>query len=454
MLGVGHNIVTPIKPIYKFVNKYSIDFDGVDDRIITDGADTVAQPTTYSFWCKSSETGANHGVFGHGNSNIGAFHFNWSADRPMLYLGNSYYQLWADTPAQDDGEWHHWVVYSDPNDITNSKLYVDSVLINKDFQVNSGSAATYYESLTIGSDRQVGGNSFEGKIDEFAVYDRELTQDEITRMYNTYYSPNRVANGNFSQIGNEEVTNGDFSQIGSEVVVNGDFATDSDWTKGTGWTIASGLASCDGTNTGVSNLQTTVGLSGIQNKQVKFSFDISNYQAGTLSVTIEGTGGNEFSNLNSNGTYTAYASSSDSLPKILFKAGAGFIGSIDNVSVKEVGQDWSFGTGWSMGDDVVICDGTNTSLSEVSQSSVTTVGKQYKITFKVNAVNNQIELKGSAVYTRVDTLGVGTHTIYVTADATYIRFLAFAGSTATIDNISVKEVGQHWGLWEMVKQLE
>jgi hypothetical protein len=54
---------------------------------------------------------------------------------------------------------------------------------------------------------------------------------EITRMYNTYYSPNRVANGNFSQIGNEEVTNGDFSQIGSELVTNGDFATDSDWTK-------------------------------------------------------------------------------------------------------------------------------------------------------------------------------------------------------------------------------
>ena len=129
MLALANKLTISTQPIYRFVNKYSIDFDGVDDRIITDGADTVAQPTTYSFWCKSSEISANRGVFGHGGDNIGAFHFNWSADRPMLYLGNSYYQLWADTSAQDDGEWHHWVVYSDPNDITNSKLYVDSVLI-------------------------------------------------------------------------------------------------------------------------------------------------------------------------------------------------------------------------------------------------------------------------------------------------------------------------------------
>ena len=39
-------------------------------------------------------------------------------------------------------------------------------------------------------------------------------------------SPNRVANGNFSQIGNEEVTNGDFSQDRFRVSTNGDFATD------------------------------------------------------------------------------------------------------------------------------------------------------------------------------------------------------------------------------------
>ena len=32
-----------------------------------------------------------------------------------------------------------------------------------------------------------------------------------------------------------------------DVVINGDFATDTDWTKGTGWTISGGTANCDGT---------------------------------------------------------------------------------------------------------------------------------------------------------------------------------------------------------------
>ena len=59
MLALANKLTTSTQPIYRFVNKYSIDFDGVDDRIVTDGADTVAQPTTYSFWSKSSTTDTN-----------------------------------------------------------------------------------------------------------------------------------------------------------------------------------------------------------------------------------------------------------------------------------------------------------------------------------------------------------------------------------------------------------
>ena len=33
----------------------------------------------------------------------------------------------------------------------------------------------------------------------------------------------------------------DVELLGSEEVTNGDFATDSDWTKGTGWSIAGGI---------------------------------------------------------------------------------------------------------------------------------------------------------------------------------------------------------------------
>ena len=36
------------------------------------------------------------------------------------------------------------------------------------------------------------------------------------------------------------------------------FATDSNWTKGTGWTISNGVASSDGSQTSNSNLYQTV----------------------------------------------------------------------------------------------------------------------------------------------------------------------------------------------------
>ncbi|KKM17098.1 hypothetical protein LCGC14_1679210, partial [marine sediment metagenome] len=38
------------------------------------------------------------------------------------------------------------------------------------------------------------------------------------------------------------------------LIANGTFATDTIWTKGTGWTIGSGVASCDGTQGGTTDL--------------------------------------------------------------------------------------------------------------------------------------------------------------------------------------------------------
>ena len=183
-----------VVPSPEVTEQSSVEFDGVDDELITDG-DSVAQPTTYSFWCKASETGNNKGVFGHGGENVSTFHFNWNS-KPLLYLGGGYYRFWGDISAQDDGEWHHWVVYSDTNDITNSKLYCDGVLQDVSSTDNSGSSNAYTEGLTIGSDRQSGGSYFEGSISDFAVFSRELNQSDVTEIYN-YGSPNDLLETSF-----------------------------------------------------------------------------------------------------------------------------------------------------------------------------------------------------------------------------------------------------------------
>ena len=465
MLALANKLSLNTRPIYRFVNKYSIDFDGVDDRIITDGADTVAQPTTYSFWCKSSATAANNrGVFGHGSSSTGAFHFNFAGSfRPLLYLGGNYYKFWNDTPEQDDGEWHHWVVYSDTNDITNSKLYVDGVLQSESTTVSTGSTQAYGESLTIGSDQQVGGNSFEGKIDEFAVYDRELTQAEITRMYNTYYSPNRVANGNFAQIGNEEVTNGDFSQIGSEQVTNGDFATDSNWNKGTGWSVGSGKASCDGSQSSTSNL-TQVNVFDTPPQTVTDNYKLT-FDLVVTSGSITASSGNLSQSYTSSGSYVLYGSPEIGSGNLNFTANSTFIGSIDNVSVKQVGQDWSAKDGviTSVENGKLLFDNSSGNANGGAFQNIGLVtGKQYKMTATMQLLtgssNGTFNLftssatgtGQSSVYTG-STLVVGgaavteTFTFTPGSGDVSIQFTCDeANATYTISDITVKEVGQHW----------
>ena len=127
--------------------------------------------------------------------------------------------------------------------------------------------------------------------------------------------------------------------VGSELVVNGDFATDSDWAEGIGWNIntVENRVDCDGTQTSASALTTSNGLN-VQGLYVLFSFEISNYSAGTLSATIQGTGGVEFSNISGDEVYSINITSNDTAPDLIFTASSDFIGSISNVTIKEVAQ--------------------------------------------------------------------------------------------------------------------
>ena len=111
--------------------------------------------------------------------------------------------------------------------------------------------------------------------------------------------------------------------LGSEEITNGDFATDSNWSKNTGWTISGGTANKDSVDTNY----LTQDFSG--NGQFKITYTISGYVSGDVRLRV-GTG---FSTIirTSNGTYTEYITKDS--------ASFGFYGvgefSIDNVSVKE-----------------------------------------------------------------------------------------------------------------------
>lgn len=117
--------------------------------------------------------------------------------------------------------------------------------------------------------------------------------------------------------------------LGSELVTNGDFATDSDWIKESGWTINSGSANYDGVINIGSLIQNVTFIVG---KLYKYTFTISNSTQGGVRFFVGNTVGIIHS---TNGIYTGtiiYSSGSS----IYIQARNSFIGSVDNVSVKEV----------------------------------------------------------------------------------------------------------------------
>jgi hypothetical protein len=117
--------------------------------------------------------------------------------------------------------------------------------------------------------------------------------------------------------------------VGRDVVLNGDFASDTIWSKGTGWTIAAGVANCDGSQVGASNLtQTTLTES---NLEYEVTFTISNYVAGQVRPSLGGGAGTGTFR-SADGTYVETLTAT-SPPALALVADADFEADIDDVSM-------------------------------------------------------------------------------------------------------------------------
>ena len=119
------------------------------------------------------------------------------------------------------------------------------------------------------------------------------------------------------------------SGVGSEFesVTNGGFDTDTDWTKGTGWTISASKAN---KAAGVaSDLEQDITAE--NGKLYVVKYDISGRTAGTLTPDVGGTNGVARS---TNGSFEELITGGSSDTILRFEADSSFDGSIDNVSVR------------------------------------------------------------------------------------------------------------------------
>ena len=277
-----------------------------------------------------------------------------------------------------------------------------------------------------------------------------------------------VSNGNFSQIGTEEVSNGNFSQEGSELVTgdNSNFDTSTgDWQQFRGvlswdssiqagkWTDNGSSGSPKGFTMSGGVIPTSVG----KIYRVKFIAKTNSSSSFNFGFIGETSTFNTVLNPNLTSDFQDYEftfTTSGNNQRLYIALNSSTIGNgesywIDNVSVKEVGQDWSLGTGWSIGDDKVEADGTSAFLIQGEFQSVASV-KSYKIQYEVISTNG-VNIRfggGSSMFgtPTLDTSTIGIKTIYLTSNGT-VRNLQFQnnlGFIGSITNISVKEVGQDW----------
>lgn len=113
-----------------------------------------------------------------------------------------------------------------------------------------------------------------------------------------------------------------------DLVRVGDFATDSIlWVKGDGWSIASGKADCDGSQTSTSDLEQDLDMR--LGRQYKVKFTVSDYTAGTITPYLGTAAGTARS---ANGTYEENITcAGDDILRM--RASSDFDGKIDDVSV-------------------------------------------------------------------------------------------------------------------------
>jgi len=202
---------------------------------------------------------------------------------------------------------------------------------------------------------------------------------------------------------------GTAGSLGADVVIGGTFDTDTNWSKGTGWSIADGKASHAG---GDGNLQQSVLTIG---RQYLVTYTLSDITQGNVRLILGGTVGDTRS---ANGSYTELLTATVESMLYVNTLNA-FIGSIDDIKVEEADgygfavnisesmtlpytwlrnewvsdniaingafdadTDWSKGAGWSIGSGVAAHTGGDGSLAQAMLG----VGNDYYIGYDILTV--------------------------------------------------------------------
>ena len=180
-------------------------FNGTSDYIRCINAGPTGNPNiTLSFWVKTSQTTASD-IFNWGNGTIAGQDFracfNEAGCAGVTF--DNYNSAITYSTTTDNNTWEHYVVVYDSivgSSVLSSRAYKNGILLSsvcftQNFdQTNIGSA----NPITIGRYNKLTStpqapNYFSGTLDDIGIWNRVLTQQEITNLYNAANCSNNTA---------------------------------------------------------------------------------------------------------------------------------------------------------------------------------------------------------------------------------------------------------------------
>ena len=174
----GHNnFDIQLADIPTFTNTYSLDYDGVDDYVGVDNISSLNNATSLSFsgWVKKT-SGNVVGFESYVNSTDRIILYWWSNNTVYFGVRNG-----SSSPSASSSltiyDWNH--IAGTFDGATNTiKLYINGVLASTKTSQPSSTSANVGSNFKIGISNNTTYNN--GFIDEVSVYDKVLTQEEIT----------------------------------------------------------------------------------------------------------------------------------------------------------------------------------------------------------------------------------------------------------------------------------
>ncbi len=237
-------------------------------------------------------------------------------------------------------------------DGTNINFYIDKLL--------SSSSIVAKHALDIGS-TYIGcyfpeNENLNATVEAVEIYNRALTPSEVSNLYDnkTYHQVPKAEDivtssvlemsktvAQVSSLNGSLIDEAFGQEVGSNIVVNGSFTTDSDWIKETGWTISGGKAHCDIASGYNSIHQNYTGFELGELYSTEFDATVENGLC-TYTLSHNFRVDNRL-DITETGHYKCIQQVREgaAITQIRFQSQGGFKGTIDNVVVKRIRNDFT-----------------------------------------------------------------------------------------------------------------